>query len=398
MNEEAHHRAIARNLPRSQLKPMWDVALSVSARTANVGRNQSKVSDMKRGFLAAAVFLGLASVWVVGAVQAPQAAANAGSGKPRIKFDRTVYDFGKVSEVDRVSGTFIIENIGEGVLRLGKPVTTCGCTVAGVKPDTLKPGEKAELAFTLALGRSRAIFKKDITVDSNDPLSPRVTLSVKADYTPLYDTRPMSYYINLRKGEETNLVTRVTRTDGKELNITKIEPTRAWIQAKAEREANASNNTARILVSLKPEGTPGYFTEYVRVFVDGGAEPVFNLTMTGRVLGDLNWTPENLYWPISDPDKAVTSRRVILRSMLPETLEVKNVSSSLEHLRVEAVPKPDGKSLELVATLTSIPAKSTNGVIKLETNVPSQPTVEVPVWINIVQRPVARQTPQAASK
>ncbi|MHC1767766.1 MAG: DUF1573 domain-containing protein [Verrucomicrobiia bacterium] len=348
---------------------------------------------MKRGFLAAAVLLGLAGVWVLAAAPA----SNNPSG-PRIKVDKSVYDFGKVSDVDRVNGTFVIENTGDGVLKIGRPTTTCGCTVAGVKPDTLKPGEKAELAFTLALGRSRAIFQKHIVVDSNDPTNPRVTLTVKADYTPLYDTKPLSYYLNLRKGQETNLVTRVTRTDGKVLNVTKVEPTREWIQAKADREPNATENTARILLSLKPDGSPGYFTEYLRVFVDDGKEPAFNLTMTGRILGDLNWTPENLYWPISDANKAVTSRRVVMRTMLENALEVKNVTSSLENLKVEVVKKPDGKSLELVATLTSIPATSVNGMIRLETNVPSQPTVEVPVWINIVQRPVAQQVPQAAPR
>ncbi len=331
------------------------------------------------------------------AAQSIQGVAGKVSG-PRIKFDKNVYDFGTVTDVDRVAGTFIIENTGDGILKMGRPTTTCGCTVAGVKPDTLKPGEKAELAFTLALGRSRAILQKHIVVDSNDPTNPRATLTLKANYIPLYDTKPLSYYLNLRKGQETNLVTQVTRTDGKALTVTKMEPTREWIQAKADREPNAAENTARIQLALKPEGSPGYFTEYVRVFVDGGKEPAFNLTMTGRVLGDLNWTPENLYWPITDPDKAVTSRRVVMRTLLADALEVKNVSSTLDNLRVEVVPKPDGKSVELVATLTSIPAKSVNGVIRLETNVPSQPTVEVPVWINLVQRPVAQPVPQAARK
>src|SRR6187431_496760 len=75
-----------------------------------------------------------------------------GEGTPKIQFDQTVYDFGTTSLVDRVSGTFTFKNVGDGTLKINKPTTSCGCTVAGVKPDVLQPGEKGELAFSLNLG------------------------------------------------------------------------------------------------------------------------------------------------------------------------------------------------------------------------------------------------------
>src|SRR6476469_6088604 len=97
------------------------------------------------------------------------ATAPAAAGKPKIKFDQTTYDFGKTSQVERVSGTFTFQNVGDADLKMGKPSTSCGCTVAGVKPEILKPGEKGELSFSLNLGRNRAVLQKQITVESNDP-------------------------------------------------------------------------------------------------------------------------------------------------------------------------------------------------------------------------------------
>ncbi len=336
---------------------------------------------MKKGIFAAVICM--SCVWNgVGAEATPPPAA----GKPKIKFDQTVYDFGKTSQVSQVSGTFKFQNVGDGVLKLGKPTTSCGCTVAGVKPDVLQPGEKGELNFTLTLGRVKATLHKQITVESNDPDNPRTVLMIKAEYTPLYDITPANFFFTLRKGDATNVTARITRTDGKPFTLTQIKPTQKWIEAKVEPDPSSSNQAVRISASLKPEGSPRYFTEFVNAFVEGSEAPAFSLTLSGRLLGDLTVTPESLYWPIVDQERALTTRRIVLRSALPERLEIKNLSSTLTNLTLEALPKEDGKTLELVAKLTDIPSRTTNGVIRFESNIPSQPTVQVPVWINVVPK------------
>ena len=346
---------------------------------------------MKRGILTSVACFGL----VVGLMAAEEATkvappelpkeAPKAAAKPKLKFDQLVYDFGKTCQVETVSGTFTFQNIGDGVLKMGKPTTTCGCTVAGVKPEVLQPGEKGELGFTLTLGRSRAILQKHISVDSNDPDHPRTTLDVKADYTPLYQLTPLSFYFNLRKGESTNLSAVVTRTDGKPFTISKIQPSQPWIEAKVEPISGTTNQSVRILAAFKPEGAPRYFTEVLNVFVEGSGQP-FSVGFSGRLIGDLTLTPESIYWPITDPTKAITSRRVVVRMSMPGKLEITNLTSSLPDLQVEAVPKEDGRMLELVAKLSTIPQRTTNGVIRFETNLPGQPKVEVPVWVNVVKR------------
>jgi len=341
---------------------------------------------MKRLVFLAAVWLGAISGILAAEEAAKDAAKPAAAGKPKIKFDQTTYDFGKTSQVERVTGTFTFQNVGDADLKMGKPSTSCGCTVAGVKPEVLKPGEKGELTFTLNLGRNRATLQKNITVESNDPDSPKTVLTVKADYTPLYEITPVSFYLNMRKGETTNLTAKVTRTDGKPFTVAKIKPSQTWIEAKATPEPNSTNQAVRIDATLKPDGSPRYFTEVLNVFVDESEQAAFTVTFSGRLMGDLTLTPESLYWPITDADKAQAPRRIIVRSSLAEKLDIKNITSTLKDVTIEAVPKEDGKTLELVAKLGTIPDKTTNGVIRFDTNIPSQPKVEVPIWINIVKK------------
>ena len=231
-----------------------------------------------------------------------------------------------------------------------------------------------------------------ITVTCNDPQTPKTMLTVKADYTPLYDITPVSFNLSIRKGESTNVSVRVTRTDGKKINVTKIQPSQSWIEAKFEPGApsatDATNETVKVSATLKPEGSPRYFSELVNVYTDNqDQQPAFTVTLFGRLIGDLTLTPESLYWPITDPEKVATTRRIIVRSMLPDkTLELKNMTSTLQDLNVESSTKDNGKTYEIIAKLANVPGHTTNGFIHFDTNVPSQPKVDIPVIINIVKR------------
>jgi hypothetical protein len=187
------------------------------------------------------------------------------------------------------------------------------------------------------------------------------------------------------EGDTTNVTTRVSRTDGKPFTIAKIKPSQSWIEAKFEPDTSSTNQAYKISATLKPEGSPRYFSESLNVFIDQSETPAFMVTFSGRLMGDLTMTPESLYWPITDPDKAMTSRRIVVKSMLADKLELKNVTSTLKDVTLEMVPKEDGKTFEIVAKLANVPGQTTNGVIRFESNVPSQPKVEVPIWINIVK-------------
>src|ERR1041384_5960856 len=71
------------------------------------------------------------------------------AGAPKIQFEQTVYDFGKTSQVEPVSGTFKFKNTGDADLKVQPPKPSCGCTIASVKPEALPPGASGELTFTL---------------------------------------------------------------------------------------------------------------------------------------------------------------------------------------------------------------------------------------------------------
>jgi len=364
---------------------------------------------MKREFLTA-VLVATATISAVGAegtsspvllVKTPaqgtnnpaEAAKAPAGGTPKLQFDKTVYDFGTTSQVDSVTGTFTFHNAGDGELKIQRAVPSCGCTVASVKPDLLKPGEKGELIFTVRLGGARGHLEKHINVPSNDAQSPNVNLTIKANVVQVVEVNPTQLIAgDLRPGITTNLTVQVRRTDGKKLSITKTETSNKSVQARVE--PGDSDQTAKVIVVVTSEGVPRRFAEQVKLFMDGGAQPMSTISVLGRVLGDINVTPEALFWGISDPQhwpgsypEAMITRQVtIAATQALKPLEIQNVTSSIKEVTVELVPVEKGKTYTLMAKLGEVPKESTRGTISFDTNIPSQPKVVVPVTINVLRR------------
>ena len=313
-------------------------------------------------------------------------------GTPQIQFDQTLYDFGKTSQVTTVSGVFKFKNAGNGVLKVEPPKPSCGCTIASLKPDTLQPGETGELAFTLNLGLYRATLEKHIAVRSNDPQTPEVSLTIKADYTPLYDLNPMMLAPKLAFGvNDTEQFITITRTDGKPLRIVRLDASKPWITATVEPGAKVDDATARIRVTIQRDGPPRRFNEFVQVYAaEQTNTPVSSIYLYGEVMGEVSLSPEALYWSITDatntpaerPEAQIT-QRVTIRSANGQTIELKNPQSTIKGIKVELVPKEAGKVYELVARLDEVPASTVSGNVSFETSVAAQPRIEVPVIVNV---------------
>jgi len=314
------------------------------------------------------------------------------AGTPQIQFDQTTYDFGKTSQVTSVSGIFKIKNIGDGVLKMEPPKPSCGCTAAEVKPDTLAPGASGILPFTLNLGFYRGSLEKHITVKSNDPKTPEISLTIKVDYTPLYELTPMTLSPHLAFGmSETNEFTTISRTDGKPLQIVRLETSQPWIKAEVVPGDPTNNTSARIRVSLDREGSPRRFNEYVHVYTAGQSNsPVSSVYLYGEIAGEVSLTPEALYWSIVDTTNSPAERpeslltqHVSVRSASGQPMALKNAQCTIKGISVKLVPAEGGNAYDLIARLDTVPMTTVSGNVSFETSVAAQPRIELPVIVNV---------------
>ena len=318
----------------------------------------------------------------------------ANDGAPKLHFDQTLYDFGKTSQVATVSGVFKFQNAGGGILTLDPPKPSCGCTVAEVQTNSLAAGESGELAFTLNLRLLKGVVEKHIAVHSNDPLTPDVGLTIRVDYQPLYDLNPMTVAPVLEFGmKETTQFVSLSRPDGQPLRIDRLETSKPWVTATLEPVAPASESAARIRIVVRRDGPPRRFNEYVQIYAQGETNaPASSLYVYGQMLGELSVSPEALYWNVNAQGNSATGtaeasniRRLAVRSSGGEAMQLSNLKSTIQGLKVELVPKESGKAYELVARLDEVPAASVAGSITFDTSVKSQPRMEVPVIVNVTK-------------
>jgi hypothetical protein len=309
-----------------------------------------------------------------------------GEGIPRIEVDRLEHDFGSLLGEQKVEGIFKVKNSGDGVLKLEKPTSSCGCTVPNLKKNELQPGEETEVPFTMDLGRNRTTVTRYITIVSNDPETPKVQLAVKADYTPLIEVTPRLLRADLRKGKEGAIQARINRNDGKKIEgaVRTSNPS-----VSADLDLSEDGTSGALKIKLAAREKLGSFTEFVRIEGEDEENPLVSLMITGRVLGDIAATPESLLWNVTAPaqgletrNEAFLSRRVSVRSLEEkQPLELKNPVSTLEQVAVEIAPGRNGAPFQVTARLVSLPEKTVRGSIKIETNNPDQPELQLPVTI-----------------
>lgn len=97
---------------------------------------------------------------------------------PKIQFEKTLHDFGKIKEGTIVEYTFKYKNVGSEVLEVNHVRTSCGCTAAVINGKSLKPNEEGTLKVEFDSSNREGVVTRTITLSSNDPSEPQKTLTI----------------------------------------------------------------------------------------------------------------------------------------------------------------------------------------------------------------------------
>ncbi|MEQ8241532.1 MAG: DUF1573 domain-containing protein [Cyclobacteriaceae bacterium] len=86
---------------------------------------------------------------------------------PKIAFSETTYEFGDITQGDRVEHVFEFTNSGTAPLVLASVRTTCGCTATDWKKDPIAPGEKSSITVKFNSAGKIGVQNKVVTIMSN---------------------------------------------------------------------------------------------------------------------------------------------------------------------------------------------------------------------------------------
>lgn len=89
------------------------------------------------------------------------------AGVPVIKFDKEVYDFGKIKPGNKVKYSYAFENTGKSPLIITSAVASCGCTIPSPPTKPIAPGEKSAIGVVFDSAGKSGLIDKQITVTAN---------------------------------------------------------------------------------------------------------------------------------------------------------------------------------------------------------------------------------------
>lgn len=97
---------------------------------------------------------------------------------PKVVLPEKTFGFGVMPLGETRKHTFVVRNEGEAPLRLGKPTTTCQCTVSESAQNEIPPGGQGEITLEWTPAVETMEFDKGAVLKTNDPKQPQIQLSV----------------------------------------------------------------------------------------------------------------------------------------------------------------------------------------------------------------------------
>lgn len=293
---------------------------------------------------------------------------------PKAVVPETVHDFGIMKMGDSGKHTFVVRNEGEAPLRLGKPRTTCQCTVSEAAKNAIPPGGEGTITLEWTPAAPTEAFDKGAFISTNDPKMPEIRLAVMGRVDPLVVMDPSGTWdAGVVSGDTPIEVTGYVYSRlMDDLKIESIESTNPLLTASTEPasveklEEHEAKSGFAIDATVAPGVPVGKFDEKLTVKTNATDEEFreFEIRIVGTRHGPIQilptpgveWNPEALAidlgrFPASEGAKAKVSMFV---SGLPEgeelkfeTIEASEPYVGLELRRDETFDIPNRQRYEL---------------------------------------------------
>jgi len=86
---------------------------------------------------------------------------------PKVQVEKATYEFGEITQGEKVSYTFKFKNVGKTPLIITNATATCGCTQPEYPAEPVKPGEDGEIKVTFDSTGKLGLQDKVVTITSN---------------------------------------------------------------------------------------------------------------------------------------------------------------------------------------------------------------------------------------
>jgi hypothetical protein len=183
-----------------------------------------------------------------------------GQGKaPSIIFDNPAKDFGKVMQGEMLKHVFSFTNKGTTTLEILGVEPSCGCQAASISAKRIKSGQSGRIEVSVDTAGLIGAVDKSVIVLTNDPRTPSVSLSVRADVQPeISVSSPSIYFEGAPVGKDVIKEVIIAIPAEKSIRIVSAKSTDESVIVKLEPVAGSEGKKVKLIATLRADGKTGY--------------------------------------------------------------------------------------------------------------------------------------------
>jgi hypothetical protein len=226
-------------------------------------------------------------------------------------------------------------------------------------------------------------------VVSNDPTSPTLQLTVKAEIRYFIDAQPgyVRYTVVQDFDADTTVKQVLWAIDGSPMRVTKVESPYDFIETsfrevKPEEIAVDATNKQQWSVEtrISPQAPVGPIRGFLTIHVDHPKQSIVKLPVSGFVRPMLAVTPPAADWGELRIGEEGGRASVVVKNYATEKVTVTGAESTVAGITTLIEEVEPGRSYKVFLDYAPDMAKGKfSGVIRIKTDSPKKPMIEVPV-------------------
>lgn len=321
----------------------------------------------------------LLSLFVLFSV-ATLAAAQTG---PVLVIQQSILNAGIVPSGAQITQTFVLENRGDSDLEILGVQADCGCTV--VRFDQLiVSGGRGEITAEVDVSSFVGPIAKYVTVLTNDPVNPEVTLTIKAEVRPDVQAFPgyARFLTVVDEGEMTAEQT-VWASSFENFEIVSASSPYDHVEvtfheaSEDEERPEGEGRQWRVVLTLSADAPVGPMADHVTLVTNHPDKPAIRIPVSGFVRPILAVSPPIADFGLRDLTGPIMAS-VHVKNFSEQEISLTSVSADLPELEVEI--DPDGRDHYVIIRLNPGLGKGEfTGLLTVETDSPDIPILKIEV-------------------
>jgi len=203
-----------------------------------------------------------------------------------LKFDKEVYDFGTLNQMQTVSVIFYYTNVSDKVVTIKNIHSSCGCTVPEISKKTLRPKEFGEVKVVFNSGRFMGNVQKTVFFEIEPtPTSDSPKIMIRAKIIPDLYLIPESVFLNnVKRGSIEEREVKVLSSKWTNFKIKNISYNTEYFKVNIAnyKENNSKGYLLKIKIFTEKIKT-SYFMEILKIYTDISSSPEQELAIHGYI-------------------------------------------------------------------------------------------------------------------